>query len=432
MARKKSAPETLSLKPSEVAQALTHATKQKRAVFLWGPPGIGKSQIIAQIAKNLGYNFVDIRLSQMDPTDLRGIPYPTKDLEFAAAEKQLVDAILKTEAQLQQIERDAGDGTLEVNVDEALRKSVTEAVTKAVLDASSQSAMAWSPPTFYERDAGKKTLYFFDEMNAAAQSIQAAAYQIVLDRKIGEYKLGPDDVVFAAGNRETDKGATFKMPTPLMNRFVHLEMVHDFDDWQDWAIEAGIHKTVVGYLTWQKHELFDFDPTSASRGFPTPRSWEFVSELVKDDPNLPEMVTMGLISGSVGEAVAMKFIEYRKLNEKLPNPSDILKGTIKKLKDDQKETSIMYALTIGLCYELRDAHNEAQRVRKETAEEKLFDEWIEMADNFFQFMMDNFQPEMTILGARTILSNFKLKVVPKKMKSWKAFAQRHNSLILDN
>ncbi|NJO62904.1 MAG: hypothetical protein HC836_33185 [Richelia sp. RM2_1_2] len=380
---KTKAPDTLTIKPSELALALMHLSKVKnrkggvgRAAFIWGPPGIGKSDIMAQVAADLGFQFVDIRLSQMEPTDVRGIPVPSK----------------------------GQDGT---------------------------PVVFWAPPSFLELDPSVPTMYFFDEMNSAPQSIQSAAYQFILDRRLGDHKFGPHDVVFAAGNRETDRGATFKMPTPLMNRFVHLELRVDFDDWQNWAIANSIHKTVVGYLTWQKHELFDFQPGSASRGFPTPRSWEFVSQLVNEDPNLPEMVILAMISGSVGEGAAIKFMEYRKLNEKLPNPSDILAGKITKLKDDQKETSIMYALTIGLCYELKEKYDAARALESQDGG-KAYDAWVGLADNFFAFMMENFQPEMTILGARTILSNFRLRIAPTKMKSWKPFAQRHNSLILEN
>ncbi len=379
---KSKAPESITIRPSQLRLALIHLCQVKnrnggrgRPAFLWGPPGIGKSDIMKLVAAELGFKLVDVRLSQMDPADIRGIPFPTKD-------------------------------------------------------EMGRNVMMWSPPSFYNQDHSVPTLYFFDEMNSATQSIQAAAYQIILDRKIGEYELGPNDVVFAAGNRETDRGATFKMPTPLMNRFVHLELAPNFDDWQDWAIANHIHKTVVGYLTWQKHELFEFSPSSASRGFPTPRSWEFVSQLVEDDPNLPEQVIFAEIAGAVGEGVGIKFMEYRRLNEKLPNPSDILAGKVKGLKEDQKETSIMYALTIGLCYELKEMYDTAMAA-KPTDGGKLFDEWIKAADHFFGFMMENFQPEMTILGARTILSNFKLRIVPPKMKNWKEFAQKHNTLILD-
>lgn len=364
--------DTLALKPSEMRVALSHLTKCLQAAFIWGPPGIGKSQLLKAIAAELGMKFVDIRLSQLDPTDLRGIPYPAKD-EFG------------------------------------------------------NDCMNWSPPSFFNRNHDEATLYLFDEMNTAPQAIQAAAYQFVLDRRLGEFELGPQDAVFAAGNRETDKGATFKMPTPLMNRFVHLEMRVDFEDWQTWALESMIHKDVVGYLTFAKNELFDFDPTSASRGFCTPRSWEFVARLINNDPNLPEAVMLGMIAGSVGEGTAVKFMEYRKNAAQLPNPSDILAGKIKDLK--AKETSVMYALTTGLCYELKLNHEEVQKASSGT-KKKAEDAWNQMADNFLGYMMRNFSPEMVILGARTALSLFRLPFDPTKMKNWDDFAEEYQDLIL--
>lgn len=371
MSRNNARVNSITLKPSEFKSALQHAASIRRPVFIWGPPGIGKSQISRQVADELGFNFFeDIRLSQMDPTDLRGIPVPSQDEEGNAVAR-------------------------------------------------------WSPPHFYRRQTlrgdGGKAFYMFDEMNSAPQSIQAAAYQIVLDRRIGDFKLGPNDFVMAAGNRETDRGSTFKMPTPLMNRFIHLELCVDFDDWQEHALANMFDKNVVGYLTFQKKELFEFDPSSASRGFPTPRSWEFVSDLVKSNPNLPENVLLSLVAGAVGEGVGIKFLQYRKTASQLPNPSDILSGKVTDLKS--KEISVMYALTTGLCYELREAHIKAQRENK-------IEDWYKQSDNFLSYMLNNFQPELCILGARTALGIFKLPLNPGKLKSWSEFSNRYMNLIL--
>lgn len=363
--------DSITLKPSEFKAALLHCAAVGRPLFVWGPPGIGKSQICKQAAMELGFDyFNDVRLSQMDPTDLRGIPVPSED-EYGNA------------------------------------------------------VARWSPPHFYKRDTldgEKKAFYMFDEMNSAPQSIQAAAYQIVLDRQIGDHQLGPKDFVMAAGNRETDRGATFKMPTPLMNRFVHVELRVDFDDWQTHALASQFDRNVVGYLTFQKKELFEFDPSSASRGFPTPRSWEFVSDLVKNDPNMPENVLVSLIAGAVGEGVAIKFVQYRKTAAQLPNPSDILSGKVKELRS--KEISVCYALTTGLCYELKEAYEKEQR------EGKDLKDWYTQTDNFLGFMLDNFQPELCILGARTALSIFRLPLNPMKLKNWDRFAERYMDLIL--
>ena len=102
-------------------------------------------------------------------------------------------------------------------------------------------------------------------MNSAAPSVQAAAYQLILNRKVGQYKLPDNVLICAAGNREADKGVVYRMPAPLANRFIHLEMKPEFDDWFEWAVENNIHKDVVGYLTFSKKDLYDFDPKSPSR-----------------------------------------------------------------------------------------------------------------------------------------------------------------------
>ena len=182
------------------------------------------------------------------------------------------------------------------------------------------------------------------------------AYQLILNRKVGQYELPDNVLICAAGNREADKGVVYRMPAPLANRFIHLEMKPEFDDWFEWAVENNIHKDVVGYLTFSKKDLYDFDPKSPSRSFATPRSWSFVSELLSDD--LDENTVTDLVSGAVGEGLAVKFMAHRKVASELPNPSEILEGKITEMKS--KEISAMYSLTVSLCYELKEVHNIAK------------------------------------------------------------------------
>jgi MoxR-like ATPase len=320
--------------------------------------------VVADITAEMGGLMIDLRLGQMDPTDIRGIPFYNKEL----------------------------------------------------------NKMDWAPPIDLpdEETAAKYpvVVLFMDEMNSAAPAVQAAAYQLVLNRRIGKYFLPDNVVMIAAGNRESDKGVTYRMPTPLANRFVHIEMKPDFATWQEWAVRNKIHKDVVGYLSFAKQDLYDFDAKSSSRAFATPRSWVFVSELLEDD-DIDNVTATDLISGTVGEGLAVKFQAHRKIAGRLPKPEDVLSGKEKDLK--VKEVSAMYSLVISLCYELKDA----LEVRK--VDDKKFHE---MSDNFFGYMMKNFETELVVMGARIALTTYNLPFQPTKLKNFDEFHQRYGKYIL--
>jgi hypothetical protein len=344
-------------------KSIVKCFKTQRPVFLWGPPGIGKSEVVAGITEDLGGLMIDLRLGQMDPTDIRGIPFYNKEL----------------------------------------------------------GKMDWAPPIDLPDEEMAKQypliVLFLDEMNSAAPAVQAAAYQLVLNRRVGKYRLPDNVVMVAAGNRESDKGVTYRMPTPLSNRFVHLEMKVDFPAWQEWAVNHKIHKDVVGYLTFAKQDLYDFDAKSSSRAFATPRSWFFVSELLADE-DLDDVTATDLIAGTVGEGLAVKFMAHRKISGRLPRPEDILSGKTKDL--DVKEVSAMYSLVTSLCYELKGA-----------IERKVSDkEFHEMADNFFAYMMKNFETELVVMGARIALTTYNLPFQPTKLKNFDEFHQRYGKYIL--
>jgi hypothetical protein len=347
----------------QARKAITKCFNVKRPIFLWGPPGIGKSDVVAEIARDMGALLIDLRLGQMDPTDIRGIPFYNKDI----------------------------------------------------------GKMDWAPPIdLPDEETASQYPYvvlFMDEMNSAPPAVQSAAYQLVLNRRVGKYRLPDNVVMVAAGNRESDKGVTYRMPTPLSNRFVHSEMKVDFPSWQEWAIKNQIHKDVVGFLTFAKQDLYDFDAKSSSRAFATPRSWTFVSELLADE-DLDVSTTTDLIAGTVGEGLAVKFMAHRKIASKLPKPEDILSGKATEL--ETKEVSAMYSLVISLCYELKGA-----------IERKVDNkEFHAMADNFFAYMMKNFDTELTVMGARIALTTYNLPFQPTKLKNFDEFHNRYGKYIL--
>ena len=355
--------DTRTVTSVQARKSLLKAFNKKRPLFLWGPPGIGKSELVADLTAELGGAMIDLRLGQMEPTDIRGIPFYNKDL----------------------------------------------------------GKMDWAEPIDLP-DAEFAAQYpivvlFLDEMNSAAPSVQAAAYQLILNRRIGKYIMPENCVIVAAGNRESDKGVTYRMPTPLANRFIHQEMKVDFASWQDWAVNHGIHKDVVGYLTYAKQDLNEFDAKSASRAFATPRSWTFVSQLLEDE-DADDDTVMNLIAGTVGEGLAVKFMAHRKVAGKMPKPEDILAGKEKEL--NVKEVSAMYSLGISMCYELKSAV-EAK------VEDKKFHE---MADNFFAYMMKNFETELVVMGARIALTTYNLPFQPTKLKNFDEFHKRYGKYIL--
>jgi hypothetical protein len=351
---------TRTVTPNSAKASIRHAITKKRPIFLWGPPGIGKSDIVAQITNSLTNSYlIDVRLSLWEPTDIKGIPYFN----------------------------------------------------------SNANTMSWAPPSELpsEEFAAKydNIVLFLDEMNSAAPSVQAAAYQLILNRKVGTYKLPDNVMIVAAGNREADKGVTYRMPAPLANRFIHLEMAVNFDDWFQWAVDNKQHKDVVGYLQFAKQDLYDFDPKSPSRSFATPRSWSFVSELLED--NIDENTTTDLVAGAVGEGLAVKFMAHRKVSANMPNPTDILLGKVKELK--VKEISAMYSLTVSLCYELKEACDK---------NDKLFDDKV---NNFLRFAMDNFETEMVVMGIKLALAQYQLPIDPDEVECFDEFHERFGKYI---
>ena len=347
---------------AQARNSLLTAFKVQRPLFLWGPPGIGKSELVEGIARDMGGLMIDLRLGQMEPTDIRGIPFYNKD----------------------------------------------------------SGKMDWAPPVELpdEETASQYPIVvlFLDELNSAPPSVQSAAYQLILNRRIGKYVLPKNVVMVAAGNRESDKGVTYRMPTPLANRFIHQEMKVDFASWQEWAVTNKVHKDVVGYLSFAKQDLYDFDAKSASRAFATPRSWNFVSELLSE--GVDDETMTNLIAGTVGEGLAVKFMAHRKIAGRMPKPEDILSGKVNDL--DVKEVSAMYSLVISMCYELKAA-----------IEAKVDDKkFHEMSDNFLGYMMKNFETELTVMGARIALTTYGLPFLPTKLKNFDEFHQRFGKYIL--
>ena len=357
--------ESMTITSVQTRRALLKAFQVKRPVFIWGPPGIGKSEVVSEITDELGGLMIDLRMAQMEPTDIRGIPFFNKDL----------------------------------------------------------NKMDWAEPIDLP-DAALASQYpmivlFLDEMNSAPPAVQAAGYQLILNRRVGKYRLPDNVVIVAAGNRDSDKGVTYRMPMPLANRFIHLEMRPDFNAWQNWAVNKNIHKDVVGYLSFAKNDIYDFNAKSSSRAFATPRSWVFVSQLLDDDDTDADTL-YNLIAGAIGEGLAIKFMAHRKVAARMPNPTDILEGRVTTLSI--KEISAMYSLTTAMCYELKEANENKVDMKK----------FNQMAQNFFAYMMENFETELVVMGAKVALKTFKLPIEPSQLKNFDEFHKKYGKYIVNS
>ncbi|MDH3219522.1 MAG: AAA family ATPase [Gammaproteobacteria bacterium] len=236
-------------------------------VMLWGPPGVGKSQIVMQIGDGLALPVIDIRLSQMEPSDLRGIPFKQGD------------------------------------------------------------KVEWAVPSILPDSAehGASGILFLDEINSAAPSVSAAAYQLILDRRLGNYVVPAGWAIFAAGNRQGDRGVTYAMPAPLANRFSHYEVDLNLDDWVAWAHRFGIDERIIGFLRFRPDLLFDFDPAQNPIAFPSPRSWEFAHRALQKFNDYPDLVA-GSLQACVGEAAAIECHAFIRSLDQMPDLDRIIAG----------------------------------------------------------------------------------------------------------
>jgi len=255
-------------------------------VFLWGPPGLGKSGIVQQMCEQDGIENVDIRLALLNPVDLRGIPMIKGD------------------------------------------------------------KVEWIPPVFLTSKGACR--FFLDELNVAPPTVQATAYQWTLDKRIGEWKMDttwepkmkrPRQTIIAAGNRSEDQALTYQMPAPLRNRLAHIQIEPDLDAWKDWAVQKRLNHVVINFLTYTSRVgvdvkgaekskyglLYFFDKAQhAQSSFPTPRSWEMVAHFIDASPEYK--TSTEALSGMIGTAVAVKFAAFVKIADQLPDADAIVRG----------------------------------------------------------------------------------------------------------
>ena len=247
--------------------------KIRSSIMIWGAPGIGKSSVISQIADSNNFGLIDLRISQLAPTDLRGIPVP------------------------------------------------------------SGNKAHWFPPEFLPTEG--KGILFLDEINMAPPAVQGIAQQLILDRKVGSYRVPDGWYIWSAGNRKEDHAAVFDMPAPLANRFIHLEVKTDLKEFKSYALENKIDDKIISFLNFRPKLLHKIDKNSPS--WPSPRSWSIANDLLKADID---------VDPAIGNAAAAEFRSFCKIYKTLPNIEPILKG--KSSPKFPEDLSAKYALCCAL------------------------------------------------------------------------------------
>jgi hypothetical protein len=258
-----------------------------QSLFLWGPPGIGKSAVPRAICRERQINLVDIRMSLLDPTDLRGIP-------------AVVDETCP---------RCSGSGGENRNC--------------PLCGGTGMRTIAkWLEPAMLPTDG--KGILFFDELTSAPPLQQATAYQVTLDRRIGEYIVPDGYYIMAAGNNLTDRAVVYPMSTALRNRFTHIQFEYNIEDWLAWARDSHLNPNILAFLTWRGEELlFNFKPESSDKAFATPRSWEFASRILT---RFRPALQRELLDGTIGTGAAAEFMGFLQLQEQIPSIEKIFAG----------------------------------------------------------------------------------------------------------
>ena len=291
----------ITISPKQATPLLLKALKAQLSPFIVGSPGIGKSDIVNAIAEANSLQVIDLRLSQMDPVDLNGLPFPSAD----------------------------------------------------------GKRMDFIPPAYFPLEGddlpdGKEGwCLFLDELNSAPLSIQSAAYKLILDRKVGQQYLHKNVLIIAAGNKASDKAITNKMGTALQSRMVHLELHVDVEDWLKWAEKNHIDYRILAYINFKSSALFVFDPNHNDVTFACPRTWAFLSKIIKDEVQLTYDL-LPLMAGTISEGAAREFRAFSDIFQDLITLPEILANPAG--VSVPQEPSTQYALTSMISEKITEAN----------------------------------------------------------------------------
>ena len=335
-------------------------------ILIHSSPGIGKSSIVRQVANKLGIGFVDVRLAEMESVDIRGLPSIDKD----------------------------------------------------------KGVMKWNAPDFWPRDPKSKGIIFLDEITSCDKSCQVAAYELILDRKIGDFYKVPDGwYIVSAGNLTTDRAVAMSTSSALSNRFMHVELESDPDQWGAWGITHDIHPSVLGFIQYRPMNLFNMEKENLERGWPSPRSWERVSQMVKIYGNNEDLLRK-IVYGLVGSAKGVEFMEFHRLNHNFDNIIDMVYGKIP-IKIPEKNDQL-YAMCSSLIYILWRGSDEADEKKRIDGFFKILSEmrpeWVMMC---IQGAMHGRSEELSGISAKKLYTH---PMYRKTMDRYRHLISKHQTI----
>lgn len=454
-----------SVTPSEliglIAQRISRIdsrgrTKNMLAPFIWGAPGIGKTEIVRTIAESRASRIVALHLPQFDPTDIKGIPVKMEDDSI----KWMPTSYLPQSYRQYAVEMTQHQVRFDYAVDVAVY----------LLDGRGEEIFRYNDPTLPDMDlAGvgsvtienrgggnwsimleklpdqkttivieDKAVIFLDELSAADPSTQNAALQLVLDRRVGEYDVPMGVPVLAAGNREEDGAFVQTLSHPLCNRFVHYTLRPSADDWIEWAIYAKVRPEIIGMIKWDPDALFDYDPdnmTNGQYGFATPRTWKFLSDqyeplsfyegLTNGDKSRAEALRLSDFAGVVGARRASQFIGYLQVMHDMPSPEDVISGKATDIGNVERSKSfgLLYALVYNLEHYFQKYYDTDKRPTDQG------EEWCQARDNILDFITNNYDGESASWAVAVIFQQTDIEIVSLRSDAFLRMSQKFVSVL---
>jgi len=294
----------MKVTPSQIKPLIVKTIKQNLVPYIQASPGVGKSDIVRSIAEEYNLKLIDIRLSQCEPQDLQGLIAYTED----------------------------------------------------------KSKFKYVPLDLFPIEESPKgykgTLIFFDEFSSASLSTQAAAYRVVLDKEVGQYKLAPNTFIICAGNLITDRAIVNRLSTAMQSRLIHLELEVSTQEWLKWAMLNNIDPRIIAYINFKPNALQVFKPDHTDTTFPCPRTYHFLSLLIKDEPI--NIKTLPLIVGSIGESEGRQFKTFVEIFDELPTIEEIISDPINSKLSSKP--AVMYAIGSLISYHI--TNNNAEQLFK--------------------------------------------------------------------